>query len=118
MTSSSTARRKGRKRRGRSRAPVVPADGEVERDVELLKDRAQTVTRSGEKKSAPLQGEAASFPRCRALQLISSSRDGSPGTVSGARWMHGGTGLPGQSTAMRQRFPKPNEKGRACGTGA
>ena len=36
-------------------------------------------------------------------QLISSSRGGSPGPVSGARWMHGGTALPGHSTAIRHR---------------
>jgi hypothetical protein len=29
------------------------------------------------------------------LQLISSSRGGWPGNVAGARWMQGGTGLPG-----------------------
>ena len=52
------------------------------------------------------------------LQLISSSRGGSPGRVSGARWTQGGTGLPGQSTAMRQRWPMPKGKGCAPGTAA
>ncbi len=55
---------------------------------------------------------------CQVLQLISSKRDGWPGIVSGARWMQGGTGEPGYSTAMRQRLPSPKETGRACGTGA
>ena len=54
-------------------------------------------------------------PRCN--QLISSSLGGSPGRVAGARWMHGGTGQPGYSKAIRQRCPRPNEKGRAAGPG-
>ena len=53
-----------------------------------------------------------------ANQLISSRRGALPCVVSGARWMQGGTGLPGYSTAMRQRWPTPKENGRACGTGA
>jgi hypothetical protein len=60
--------------------------------------------------------ESWSFGRLRPpLQLISSSRGGSPGRVSGARWTQGGTGLPGQSTAMRQRWPVP--KGKGCAPG-
>lgn len=40
-------------------------------------------------------------------QLISSSRGGSPGAVSGARWMQGGTAHSGCAVAMRQRLPRP-----------
>jgi len=52
------------------------------------------------------------------IQLISSNRAGSPGNVFGARWMQGGTGLPGQATVMRQRFPWPNANGRAPAMGS
>jgi hypothetical protein len=51
------------------------------------------------------------------LQQITNNL-ASPGIVPGARWMHGGTGLPGQSQAMRQRLPTPNENGRAFDLGA
>lgn len=58
-------------------------------------------------------------PKCpRRFQLISSNLAGIPGRVSGARWMQGGTGLPGHTMAMRQRLPKPKEKGWAPGSGA
>lgn len=42
------------------------------------------------------------------FQLMRRRRGGWPGTVAGARWTQGGTGLPGQSVVMRQRLPKPN----------
>lgn len=53
-----------------------------------------------------LRGEALSGT---ALQLISRSRGGWPGSVAGARCTQGGTGLPGQAVAMRQRLPRPKE---------
>jgi len=40
---------------------------------------------------------------------INSKRGDRPGGVSGARWMQGATGLPGQAVATRQRFPTPKE---------
>ena len=52
-----------------------------------------------------------------ASQLISSNLITCPGKGSGARWMHGGTGLPGHTIAMRQRLLKPKENGLAAGNG-
>ena len=46
---------------------------------------------------------AATTPAAHFLQLISNNRGGWPGTVVGARWIQGGTGLPGYAMAMRQR---------------
>ena len=44
---------------------------------------------------------------------MSSKRVGWPGSVRGARWMHGGTGLPGHSVATRHRLPRTEGK-RLC----
>ncbi len=68
---------------------------------------------------AVLDEAMAAFAGARAVIVdVSNNRGGWPGNVSGARCRHGGTGLPGHSTAMRQRCPRPKENGRACGPGA
>lgn len=40
-------------------------------------------------------------------QLMSNKRAGESAPVTGARWTHGGTGLPGQAQVMRQRLNWP-----------
>ena len=65
----------------------------------------------------PVQDQSNQPEAGRARQQITSSRL-CPGTSSGARWMHGGTGLPGHAVAIRHRLPTPNDHTRALASGA
>ena len=95
---------------------VPPESCSVDRKIKSLADVKMALLFGPAYSGIPVRSHPCiGVPRCR--QLISNNRGGWPKQVSGARCMHGGTVLPGQSTAMRQRLPRPNENGRADGIG-